>query len=303
MSITPAVAGSTRPPRPPRPRSAGRTGWLPLSRWTLIDGWTMTRRNLAHWANQPAEVLIGLLFPIMLILMFGYLLGGGMAVPGADLAGSGDGAAGTGTAYREFLLPGMFAMTMLFGLETTFTAVSTDAARGVTDRFRSMPMAGSAVVVGRAVADLIYTCAGLAVMVACGLAVGWGWHRGIGAALLAFALLLLLRFALLWVGIYLGLVARGPQTLVAVQILVWPLSFLSNVFSSPDTMPGWLGTIAGWNPLSATVAATRDLFGNPGWAGGSWPEQHALLMAVGWPAVLIAVFLPLSVHRYRRLSR
>jgi ABC-2 type transport system permease protein len=244
----------------------------------FVDSWTMTRRNLAHWAGQPGQVIVGLLFPVMVVLMFGYLFGGRF---GAD--------------YREFLLPGMFAMTMLFGLETTFAAVATDAARGVTDRFRSMPISGSAVVAGRAAADLLYAAAGLAVMVACGYAVGWRFHGGTGAALLAFGLLLLLRFGLLWVGIWLGLVAPGPEAVVAVQILVWPLGFLSNVFASPDTMPAWLGAVASWNPLSATVSATRDLFGNPG--------GHPTVLAVVWPVALTVVFFVLSVRRYRRLSR
>lgn len=287
-----AAPRSGAAPLRPSPKVAERLGAAAAGLgWALRDGWTMTRRNLAHWVHQPVPVLVGLLFPVMVVLMFGYLFGGGMAVPG-----DGD--------YREFLLPGMYAMTMVFGLEATFAAVTADAARGVTDRFRSMPMAASAVLVGRAVADLLYSVAGLAVMVACGLAVGWRWHHGTGAALLAFGLLVLLRFALVWLGIYLGLVAGGPESLIAMQILVWPLGFLSNVFISPDTMPGWLGAVAHWNPLSATVAATRELFGNPTWASDSaWAAQHAIPLAVAWPLVLVAVFLPMSVRRYRRLTR
>lgn len=258
--------------------------------WAGVDACTVTRRDLLHWVRQPAGFVIGLLFPVMTVLMFGYLFGGGMTVPG-------------GGSYREFLLPGMYAMTMVFGLETTFAAVSTDAARGVTDRFRSMPMAPSAVVVGRSTADLLNSALGLVVMVACGLLVGWQWHRGIGPALAAVGLLLLLRFGLLWVGIYLGLASRSPDTLVAVQILVWPLGFLSNTFAAPATMPEWLAAIADWNPLSATVSATRELFGNPGVGGDSWVAQHALLMAIVWPVLLVAVFFPLSVRRYRLLSR
>jgi ABC-type multidrug transport system permease subunit len=121
--------------------------------------------------------------------------------------------------------------------------------------------------------------------------------------LTAVGLLLLLRFALLWLGIYLGLVIKGPESVVMVQILVWPVTFLSNTFVAPDTMPGWLGTIAEWNPLSSTVAAVRDLFGNPSWGASSWLAEHALLMAVVWPALLIAIFAPLSVRRFQRLSR
>jgi ABC-2 type transport system permease protein len=200
-------------------------------------------------------------------------------------------------------MPGMFAMTMAFGLEGTMTSVATDVARGVTDRFRSMPMAPSAVVLGRSIADMLNSAVGLAVMVACGLLVGWRWHGSLGEALLAVGLLLLLRFSLLWVGIYLGFVAKSPEAVAAVQILVWPALFLSNTFVSPETMPGWLGAISEWSPLSATVGATRELFGNSGWGGESWATQNAPLMALLWPLVIFAVFFPLCVRRYRKLGR
>ncbi|GIH26256.1 transport permease protein [Acrocarpospora phusangensis] len=258
-------------------------------RWALADGWTITRRDLRHWANQPGQIIVGLLFPVLIVLMFGYLFGGGMTVPG-------------GGDYREFLMPGMFALTMVFGLETTFAAVSTDAARGVTDRFRSLPMASSAVVTGRAAADLLNSVLGLAVLIGCGLAVGWRAQDGPGRAALAIGLLLLLRFALLWLGIWLGLVAGSPDLLVAVQILVWPIGFLSSALVSPATMPGWLGAIAEWNPLSATATAARELFGNPGWGGDSWAAQHAIAMAVAWPVLIVAVFFPLSIRAFRRLG-
>ncbi len=270
---------------PPVPRTL-----LERLRWAVVDAWTVTRRDLAHWARQPAVVVVGLLFPVMTVLMFGYLFGGAMSVPG-------------GGDYREFLLPGMFALTMVFGIEATMVAVTSDAAKGVTDRFRSMPMAPSAVVAGRGIADMLSSTVGLAALIACGLAVGWRWHHGAGQALLGVGLLLLLRFALLWVGIYLGLLARSPEVVTAVQILVWPLGFLSNAFAAPATMPGWLGAVAAWNPLSATAAATRELFGNPGWGGEAWIAENALAMAVVWPLVLLAVFFPLSVRRFQRLSR
>ena len=200
-------------------------------------------------------------------------------------------------------MPGMFAMTWLFGVEATMIAVTTDAARGVTDRFRSMPMARSAVVPAAASP----TCSTPASAWPCCSPVGC-WSAGGGTtsaadALAAVGLLLWLRFALLWVGIYLGLLVRNPEAVVAVQILVWPLGFLRNAFAPTATMPGWLGAVAEWNPLSATVAATRELFGNPGWGGASWADQHALLLAVVWPLLILAVFLPLAVHRWRRLSR
>ena len=259
-------------------------------RWAVADGWTVTRRELQHRVRQPAPVIVNLLFPVLLVLMFGYLFGGAMTVPG-------------GGDYKEFLLPGMFGMTMAFGLEATMVAISTDIQRGVTDRFRSMPMARSAVVVGRCGADLLDSAAALVVMIVCGLLVGWQTHNGPGAALAAVGLLLLLRFAMLWMGIYLGLVVRNPEAVVAVQILIWPVGFFANTFVAPETMPGWLGTIAEWNPLSSTVAAARELFGNPGWGGESWIAQNAMLMAVVWPLALVAIFFPLSVRRYQKLSR
>jgi ABC-2 type transport system permease protein len=149
---------------------------------------------------------------------------------------------------------------------------------------------------------MLNSAAGLAVLMACGLAVGWRWHNGVAAALLAAALLLLLRFAMLWIGIYLGLLVRNTEAVAAVQILVWPVGFLANTFTSPETMPGWLGTVAEWNPMSSTVAATRELFGNPGWGSDSWVVQHSLLMAIVWPLLITAVFFPLAVRRYQRLG-
>ncbi|RBM15572.1 multidrug ABC transporter permease [Prauserella sp. PE36] len=259
-------------------------------RWAFTDGWTITRRDLTHWANQPVQFVVNLLFSVMVLLMFGFLFGGAMAVP-------------DGGDYQDFLVPGVLALTMVFGVEATFTAVSTDAQRGVTDRFRSLPMAPSAVVLGRCTADMLGAVLTLAALVVAGLLMGWRWHNGFASALAAFGLLLLLRLAMLWLGIYLGLVTRSPEAVMALQILVWPLGFLSNAFVAPATMPAWLGSIAEWNPLSATAAATRELFGNPGWGGEGWLAQHPLLLALLWPAALIAVFCPLAIRCYRNLSR
>lgn len=257
-------------------------------RHAVTDTWTMTGRDFQHWARQPGGVVVMLLFPALVLLMFGYLFGGQMSFGG--------------TGYREFLVPGVFAMTMVFGLESTMLAVSTDAARGVTDRFRSISMSPVAVVGGRSVADLLSSVIGLAVMIACGLAIGWR-AAGLGPAVHAVALLLLLRFALIWFGVWLGLRVKGPESLVAVQILVWPIGFLSSAYVSPETMPGWLGAVAQWNPLSATVDAARLLFGNPMRDDGSWAAEHSVFLATAWPLLMLAVFVPLSVRRYRALSR
>ncbi|MDX3228278.1 ABC transporter permease [Streptomyces sp. ME19-01-6] len=254
------------------------------------DSWTMTRRGLAHWARLPAPLVVGLVFPVMMLLMFAYFLGGGMTVPG-------------GGDYKEYLVPGMLALNMAFGIESTMIAVTQDLNKGVIDRFRSMPIAPSAVLVGRSALDMLQSALGLLVLIGTGLAMGWRWHVGPGDALAAVGLLLLLRFAMLWLGIYFGMVAGRPEMVQAVQILIWPVGFLSNVFASPESMPGWLGAIADWNPMSATATAVRELFGRPGQGGGPWPVEHAQLLAVCWPLALLAVFLPLAVGRYKNLSR
>ncbi|MGW3624391.1 ABC transporter permease [Streptomyces sp. NPDC000880] len=255
--------------------------------WALTDSWTMTRRELAHWARQPVQVVVGLVFPVMLLLMFGYLVGGGRGVEGG---------------YVDFLVPGMLALTMAFGLESTMLAVTQDLGKGVIDRFRSMPMASSAVLVGRSVADMLQSALSLVVMIGVGYAIGWRWHGGFVSLLGAVGLLLLLRFAMLWIGIHLAMVAGKPEMVQAVQILVWPIGFLSNAFATPESMPGWLGAAVEWNPMSATATAVRDLSGIPGVADGSWAAEHAQLMAAVWPLALVAVFFPLAVRRFRRLS-
>jgi len=194
-------------------------------------------------------------------------------------------------------------MTMAFGIGETMSAISVDAERGVTDRFLSMPMASSAVVLGRSFTDMLYSTVGLAVMIGAGLALGWRWHGGLAATMAAFGLLMLLRFAMLWVGIFLGLIVPGPSAVNAVWTVLFPLTMVTSAFAPPETMPAWLGLIAEWNPLSATIYATRDLFGNPGIGGASFVSEYAMLLAVAWPLVIIGIFLPLSVRRYRRLSR
>lgn len=259
-------------------------------RWVLADTWTITRRDLIHWVREPGSVLFGLLFTIMIALIFGYLLGGAMIVPG-------------GGDYRQFLMPGMFAMNMLFGIGTTMTAVAQDITKGVTDRFRSMPMSPAAVLLGRSVADMLDSVLLLAVLVGCGLLMGWHSDGSPGETALAFALLLLVRFAFIWAGVLCGLVATNQSMVTAIQTMEFPVGFLSSAFIPPSTMPGWLGAIAEWNPLSSTVAAVRELLGNPGVVSDSWITQHAVLMAVVWPLVLLGIFFPLAVRRYRRLSR
>jgi ABC-2 type transport system permease protein len=140
-------------------------------------------------------------------------------------------------------------------------------------------------------------------MVACGLAIGWRWRGTAGEAAAAFGLLLLLRFGFLWIGIFLGLRAKSPEAANSMFGLLYPVTMLSSAFIAPALMPAWLGAVAEANPLSATIGATRDLFGNPGVGESGWFADNALALSVAWPLVITAVTLPLAVRAYQRLSR
>jgi hypothetical protein len=261
-------------------------------RWLATDSATIARRDLLHWVRNPAVIVSSIAFPVMFVLLFGYVFGSAIAVPG-------------GGDYREFLMPGMFAQAMVNGAAATVAVVSAEQARGVTDRFRSMPLSQGAVLIGRSIADLSNSVLDLAVLVGCGLLVGWVTRTGPVATLTAIGLLLLLRFAMIWVGILLGLMV-SPEAAGMAWAPLFPLTMVANTFVSPEQMPPWLGVVADWNPISATVGAIRVLFGNAGAVttpAASWPAQHALLLAVAWPALIVAVFLPLAVRRYRRTSR
>jgi ABC-2 type transport system permease protein len=256
--------------------------------WAFTDSWTIASRYLVHWLRNPALIWYQLLWPIVMVLLFGYVFGSAMTV-----SGGGD--------YREFLMPGMFGQTIMFGVASTIAIVATDAQTGVMDRFRSMPISQSAVVAGRSMADMLNSLLELVILIGCGLAVGWRWHGTLLEALAAIGLLLLLRFALVWVGITLGLMVK-PEAAAAAWAPLFPLTFLANTFVTPDQLPGWLAPVAEWNPLSATVGATRELFHNPGVVTTGWASENAILLAVLWPLLLIAIFFPLAIYRYRRLS-
>ncbi|WP_205699072.1 ABC transporter permease [Conexibacter sp. SYSU D00693] len=261
-------------------------------RWAALDSWNIARRDVLRWVANPTRVLAELGFSACFVLLFGYVFGSGMTVPG-------------GGDYLEFLMPGLFAQFTAFGVGATMQEIASDAERGITDRFRSLPISPVAVVAGRAMADMLNSIAGLAITIGVGLAVGWSWHGGTADALAALGLLLLLRFAFLWIGILLGLIAPSADAVNALWMLLFPITMLTSAFVAPELMPGWLGFLAEWNPLSSTITATRELFDNPGVPaeGGSWVVDHALALAVVWPVVLVAVFLPLAVWRFQRLSR
>ncbi|HEU5109790.1 MAG TPA: ABC transporter permease, partial [Micromonosporaceae bacterium] len=183
--------------------------------------------------------------------------------------------------------------------------VATDAGRGVLDRFKAMPVARSAVPLGWTGADILIGLFSTFTMVVCGLIVGWRPHNGVAATLAAFGLLTLMRYALSWAGVFLGLVVRDEETADRIMPLVFPVTMVSNTFVPTEGMPAWLRTLSEWNPVSALVAACRQLFGNPRPAGTdlAWPLAHPIPATLLWSVVLLVIFVPLAVRAYRRKSR
>lgn len=261
--------------------------------WFATDTWVVARRHLMRLAHRPDELLGTLLIPVMAVVMFGFVfgnaLGAAMTVPGAE--------------YREFLLPGLFALTMAFGIGNTTISVAADVRGGVLDRMRSLPMSPAAVLAGRSLADLLTAAIELAIVMGLGSLFGWQWHGGVGGLLAAFGLLALLRLAFSWVGILLGLLVSGPEAAMKYFALLFPLAMVADTVIPTELMPNAVGDVARWNPLSATVIATRGLFGNPAGPASSWVAEHATLMAVAWPLAITAVCMPLALVRLQRIAR
>jgi ABC transporter DrrB family efflux protein len=199
-------------------------------------------------------------------------------------------------------MPGIFVQTVCFTCATTAMGVSNDMSKGLIDRFRSLPMARSAVLVGRTSADLVEGLIGIAVMATCGLAVGWRVHDGFARTVAGFALLVLFGFAMNWLGTIIGLLMRSPEAVQSlVFITLFPITFVANTFVPTENMTPWLRDVADWNPISALVAACRELFGNVGvpYTGGAWPLHHPVPAAFLYSVLLLAIFAPLAVRRYR----
>ncbi|MGH3329591.1 MAG: ABC transporter permease [Streptomycetales bacterium] len=261
-------------------------------RWALSDGIVVTRRNLVQLPRIPEYLVFALIQPVMFVLLFSYVFGGAIPVPGGS--------------YREYVMAGIFAQTVAFGGASTAVGLAADLHKGIVDRFRSLPMARSAVLVGRTSGDLVRNASTLLVMMIVGLFVGWQMDNGALQALAAVGVLLLFSYAMSWVGALIGLSVPNEETAnTAGLIWLFPVTFISNAFVPTGGMPGWLQTIAHWNPISATVAAARELFGNPdpsALATDAWPMQHPVVASLLWSLVLLAVFVPLAVRKYRNAS-
>jgi ABC-2 type transport system permease protein len=255
----------------------------------LQDGMVVTKRNLIKIKRIPDLLIFSSIQPIMFVLLFAYVFGGAIEVPGVD--------------YTEFLMAGIFTQTVAFGGGLTAIGLADDMQKGIIDRFRSLPMARSAVLVGRTTSDLLNNVLVVVIMSICGLIVGWRINNGFWSALAAYALLLSFSYALSWVFAVIGLSVRSVEVAQSAGFIwLFPLTFLSNAFVPTETLPTWLQPVAEWNPVSSVVAATRELFGNTGGmppASDAFPMQHPILVSTFWIILLLAIFVPMSVRKYR----
>jgi ABC transporter DrrB family efflux protein len=262
---------------------------------SVRDSLVIARRNVIRMTRIPEMVIFGLIQPIMFVVLFSYVFGGSINVPGAGLSPSG---------YREFLMAGIFAQTVTFATAGAGAGIADDMHKGLIDRFRSLPMARGAVLTGRTLADLVQTALTLVVLAVVAVLVGWRTHENFGKVLAGFGLLLLLGYAFSWIGALIGLSVRTPEAATSGGLIwLFPLTFISNAFVPSENMPAFLRTIANWNPFSATVQACRQLFGNlpAGYpVPDAWPMQHPVWASLLWSVLIVVVFRTLAVRKYRR---
>ena len=254
---------------------------------------TIVWRNLIHIKRMPEMLLDVTVQSVMFVLLFAYVFGGSIDPPG-------------NIPYKEFLLPGIMAQTMIFSSAVVAMGLTNDLQKGIVDRLKSLPISRSSVLVGRSISSLIHSSIGIAVMGVTGVLIGWRIRDGLVDAVLAFLLLLLFGFAMIWLGIWVGSLMRTVEAVQGFMFTVmFPLTFVANTFAPTEQMPSWLRFIAEWNPVSALTQACRELWGNgvPAGADSAWPLQHAVGATIVWSIVLTAIFAPLAIAAFRRRSQ
>ncbi|MDY6997612.1 MAG: ABC transporter permease [Actinomycetota bacterium] len=278
-----AVQTTPQAPMMPRPVPTRRTNLAQQS-------WIMVKRNMIHTKRMPEMLSDVTAQPIMFVLLFAFVFG-------ASITNTG------GASYREFLLPGIQAQTIVFSAFVVASGITADVEKGIIDRFRALPISRSSVLIGRSIASVIHSSLGVVVMALTGLAIGWRIRNSVGEAVLAFALLLLFGFGMIWLGILVGSVMRTVEAVNGVMFTaLFPVTFLANTFVPTEPMPHWLRVIAEWNPVSSLAQAMRELWGNggPAPAGAQLPLHYPVLSTVLWSLALTAVFAPFALYAYRR---
>jgi ABC-2 type transport system permease protein len=259
----------------------------------IKDSLIITKRQLLQLARVPEVLIFSTIQPVMFVLLFRYVFGGSIET-------------GQPGGYVQLLMPGIFVQTVAFTLAATASGLAEDMKKGLIDRFRSLPISRSALIVGRTLGDSLLNIVVLAVMGMAGYLVGWRPTSGLFQVGLAFLFLLFFGYALSWVGIYIGLSARDARVVQNVSFLVtFPLTFLSNAFAPTTGMPRPLQYVAEWNPVSTMVAACRQLFGLEnqfGATAGSFPSENPLTMSFIYMGLIMIVFVPMSVKKYKNAS-
>ncbi len=256
----------------------------------VFDVIALTGRNLVHIAREPAQLSDVTVQPVLFTLLFVYVFGAGISLPG-------------GHTYANFAIAGLLALNLTTSSMGTAVGLSTDLNTGVIDRFRTLPMWRPAVLVGRSLADLLTAVVCAAIVAVTGLAVGWRPGGSFGTTIAGFALFLFFSYALSWGCACLGMVSKGPESAQGVGLVIlFPLAIVSNALVPTQRMPTVLRTFADWNPVSAVASAARDLWQNPNPSSTihAWPMQHPLAASLLWSVGLLAVFAPLATHLYRR---
>ncbi|MEA2496789.1 MAG: type transport system permease protein [Thermoleophilaceae bacterium] len=252
--------------------------------------WVIARRGLAHMRRQPEALTDATIQPIMFVVLFAYVFGGAIKVSNGG--------------YREFLMGGIFAQTLTFGMFGTAMALAYDRTNGAVDRFRSLPIPRSALLAGHAVAGLMRALLPISLMSLAGLIVGWRIHSSPTHAIAGYALMISFAFAMIWLGVLLAAAMKTPEGVQGVAfIFVFPITFVASTFVPTSTLPSGLRQAAEWNPVSAIAGALRDLFGNPGGAVNAdspWPLHHPVLYSFIWIAAIVGTCAPLATRMYQR---
>jgi ABC transporter DrrB family efflux protein len=251
----------------------------------------IARRGLLHMRRQPEALADATIQPIMFVLLFAFVFGGAIGVPG-------------GGNYREFLMGGIFAQTVVFGAVGVAIALAYDRTNGAIDRFHALPIARGTVLAGHAVANLVKALLPMALMSIAGLVVGWRIHAGLLDVLAAYGLMVAFSFATIWIGVLLASVVATPEGVQGVAfVVIFPITFVASTFVPVDTLPSVLQTFAEWNPVTSLAGALRDLFGNPGGvppADGPWSMQHPIAYTLLWAVGIVVVCAPLAMRAYQR---
>jgi ABC-2 type transport system permease protein len=259
----------------------------------LNDIFIITRRQLLLLSRVPEVLIFSTIQPVMFVLLFRYVFGGSIDT-------------GQPGGYVQLLMPGIFVQTVAFTLAGTASGLAEDMKKGLIDRFRSLPISQSALVIGRTLGDSLLNIVVLAVMGIAGYIVGWRPTGGLLNVALGFLFLLFFGYALSWVGVLVGLSAKDARVVQNVSFIVtFPLTFLSNAFAPTTGMPRPLQYFAEWNPVSTMVAACRELFGLEnqfGATAGSFPSENPLITSLFYMVVIMVIFIPLSVRKYRNYA-